>query len=95
MALEIPGIYVNIDRKKLYVFDHVKAQLLSSDKSGVTIELTNTTGYDANVSVMAETEKQTIKPLSYTAFLGWPKVKVKTGETIKIKVNPAHGVTRL
>lgn len=95
MALEIPGIYVNMDRKKLYVFDHVKAQVLSSDKSGITLQLTNTTGYDANVSVMAETEKQAIKPLSYTAFLGWPKVKVKTGETIKIKVNLANGVTAL
>ncbi|WP_157766351.1 hypothetical protein [Pedobacter ginsengisoli] len=95
MALEIPGIYVNMDRKKLYVFDHVKAQILLSDKSGITLQLTNTTGYDANVSVMAETDKQAIKPLSYTAFLGWPKVKVKTGETIKIKVNPANGLTVL
>lgn len=95
MALEIPGIYVNMDRKKLYVFDHVKAQMLSSDKSGIILQLTNTTGYDANVSVMAETDKQAIKPLGYTAFLGWPKVKVKTGETIKIKVNPANGITVL
>jgi len=95
MALEIPGIYVNIDRKKLYVFDHVKAEVLSSDKSGITIQLTNATKYDANVSVMAETEKQSVKPLSYTAFLGWPKVEVKTGKTIKIKVNPANGVIKL
>ena len=95
MALEIPGIYVNMDHKKLYVFDHVKAQVLSIDKSGITIQLKNETEYDANVSVMAETEKQAIKPLSYTAFLRWPKVKVKTGETIKIKVNPANGITML
>jgi len=95
MALEIPGIYLNMNHKKLYVFDHVKAQVLSVDKSGITVQLKNETEYDANVSIMAETEKQAIKPLSYTAFLRWPKVKVRTGETIKIKVNPAKGITML
>jgi len=95
MALEIPGIYINIDRKDLYVFDHVKAQVLSSDQSGITIQLANTTRYDAEVSVMAETEKQTKKPLGYTAFLGWPKVKIKTGEMIKVKVDLANVVTVL
>ncbi|WP_449439678.1 hypothetical protein [Pedobacter steynii] len=95
MALEIPGIYVNMDHKKLYVFDHVKAQILLSDKSGITLQLTNTTGYDANVSVMAETDKQAIKPLSYTAFLGWPKVKVNAGQTVRVKVSSVGGVTIL
>jgi len=95
MALEIPGIYVNMDHNKLYVFDHVKAQILSGNKSGIIIELTNTTGYDANVSVMAETEKQAKKPLKYTAFLDWPKVKVKTGETIRVKVSSPNRITVL
>jgi len=93
MAMEIPGIYVNMDRKKLYVFDHVKAEILSSDQSGITIQLTNPTNYDATVSLMAETAKQAAKPLNYTAFLSWPKVKVKTGETIKIIVSPNNKVT--
>lgn len=95
MAMELPGVYVNMDQHKLYVFDHVKAEIHSSNRSGITVQLTNTTGYDANVSVMAETEKQALKPLSYTAFLGWPKVKVKAGESVKVLINPTSGITRL
>ena len=32
MALEIPGIYVRTDLGKLYVFDHVEAEIMKSDK---------------------------------------------------------------
>ncbi|HTM99952.1 MAG TPA: hypothetical protein VL088_14450, partial [Pedobacter sp.] len=67
--------------------------ILSSDQSGITIQLTNPTNYDANITLMAETAKQAAKPLNYTAFLSWPKVKVKTGETIKIIVSPNNKVT--
>lgn len=95
MALEIPGIYVNMDRKKLYVFDHIKAQVMPGDQSGIAIQLTNPTGYDADVTVMAETEKQAAKPLGYVAFLGWPKVKVRSRETVNVKINPAKVITVL
>lgn len=95
MAIEIPGIYVNTDKKKIVVFDHVKAELLSSNASGITIQLQNPTKYEANVAIMAETEKQALKPLNYTAFVKWPKVTVKSGETVKIKINPVKGITIL
>lgn len=95
MAIEIPGIYVNTDQKKMFVFDHVKAELLSSDASGMIIQLQNPTTYEANVAVMAETQKESLKPLNYTAFLKWPKVMVKSGETVKIKINPVKGITIL
>lgn len=95
MALEIPGIYLNVDTKNLYVFDHVNAELLSGDGSGMILQLQNSTKYDADVSVMAETEKEKLKPMAYTAFLDWPKVKVKAGETIRIKISPSKGITVL
>ncbi|MBB2147382.1 hypothetical protein [Pedobacter gandavensis] len=86
MALELPGIYLNTDQQKLYVFDHVKAEILSGNSSGTTIQLHNPTAYDPEVSMMAETENQAKKPLGYTAFLKWPKVKLKAGESLKIQV---------
>lgn len=95
MAMELPGIYLNMDQQKLYVFDHVQAEIASSDLSGTTILLHNPTSYDANVSVMAETNQQTRKPLSYTAFLGWPKLTVKAGESIKVLVKSGTEITRL
>ncbi|WP_316838518.1 hypothetical protein [Pedobacter gandavensis] len=86
MALELPGIYLNTDQQKLYVFDHVKAEIQSANSAGTIIQLSNPTMYDAEVSLMAESENQAKKPLDYTAFLKWPKVKLKAGESLKIRV---------
>lgn len=86
MAMELPGVYLNTDQQKLYVFDHVQAEIQSGNSSGTIIQLSNPTKYDAEVSLMAETESQAKKPLSYTAFLEWPKVKLKAGESRKIRI---------
>lgn len=87
MSMELPGIYLGIDNKKMYVFDHVEAKIVGSAESGTTILISNPTAYDATVSVLAETIKQAAKPLSYTAFVGWPKVSIKAGKTIKVTIN--------
>lgn len=87
MSMELPGIYLRMDNKKIYVFDHVEAKIVGSTKSGTSILISNPTAYDADVSVLAETIKQAAKPLSYTAFVGWPKVNIKAGETVKVNVN--------
>ncbi len=95
MAMELPGIYLNTDSKKIYVFDHVEAKTIANTSSGTTIQIANPTSYDANVSVLGETAKQAAGPLSYTAFVNWPKVKVKAGETLKVRVDHAGVVTLL
>lgn len=95
MAMELPGIYLRTDSKKLYVFDHVEAKIVGNTKSGTTIMMTNPTIYDANVSVLSETVKQATSPLSYTAFIKWPKVSVKAGETVKFIINNAGVVSLL
>ncbi|OQP63919.1 hypothetical protein A3860_23615 [Niastella vici] len=87
MALELPGIYVQTDKKKLVVFDHVEVRVIKSDNKQLTIEIKNPTAYDANVAVFAETGAQAQKPLPYTAFVQWPKVGVKAGETKLIGIN--------
>lgn len=87
MSMELPGIYLRTDNKKIYVFDHVEAKVVGSNKSGTTILVSNRTIYDANVSVLAETLKQAAKPLSYTAFVDWPKLNIKAGETVKATIN--------
>ncbi|WP_316838210.1 hypothetical protein [Pedobacter nutrimenti] len=81
MALELPGVYVQTDTKKIYVFDHVEATL-----KGNVLTIKNNTAYDAKVSVFAETSKQAQTPMSYVAFAKWPKVEVKAGTEISINV---------
>ena len=82
MAIELPGIYLRTDIDRMFVFDHVTATVVKRDKSGVTIQITNPTNFDASISILAENKEQASKPLGYTSFIDWPKVTVKAGETV-------------
>jgi hypothetical protein len=93
MALELPGVYVQTDRQKLYVFDHVSARVVGRDPDGMTIAIANHTQYAADVSVFAETGMQARKPLSYTAFLKWPKIAVGAGEEVQVRIG-SDGVVK-
>ncbi len=84
MALEIPGIYIQTDKDELYVFDHVDVKTIKRDKSGVTLEITNPTRFDAKVAIFAETSAQAKKPVGYEGFMNWRKVEVKSGDTVQI-----------
>jgi hypothetical protein len=81
MALEIPGIYIQTDKKSVYVFDHVEAKIVNQNSKGTIISITNNTPYDANISILVENSTQAKKPLSYTAFYKWPKVTVNSSKT--------------
>lgn len=83
MALEIPGIYVRTDLDKLYVFDHVEAEIMKSDKRKTILRITNPTKFDAQVTLFAEGAEESALPLGDNAFLNWQdKVKVKAGQTV-------------
>ena len=88
MVMELPGIYLQTDADKFYVFDSVEAKVISRDANGVKIEITNPTEYDAKVSIFAETAEQAKKPMGYTEYLKWPKVEVKVGETKTFEITP-------
>ena len=84
MALELPGIYLRTDKDELFVFDHVEAQVVKRDKTGVTLKITNPTRFEAAVTVLAENRQQSQRPLGYTAFLTWPKTNIKSGASTQI-----------
>ncbi len=87
MGLELPGIYLQTDKKKLYVFDHIATKIIKRDAKGIVLLLKNKTMYDASVSVFAETSVQAAKPLGYTNFPNWPKITVKAGESLQLLVS--------
>lgn len=95
MGLELPGIYVQTDRKKLYVFDHVTVNIMKQYANGIVLEVKNETIHDAGVSVFAETSVQAAKPLGYTDFLKWNKIAVKAGGSIKLLVDKKGKITPL
>lgn len=86
MATELPGIYVQSDSGQLAVYDHVEATVVQRIKGMVTLKITNPTPYDADVSVFVESKKASLEPLSPTAYLTWPKVKVKAGENREVQL---------
>jgi len=57
---EIPGIYVNKDKGRVVVFDHVEASL---DSNGKKLIIRNPTKFDARVKVLCETTEQASRPL--------------------------------
>jgi hypothetical protein len=93
MTLEIPGIYLQTDADRFYVFDSVEAKVLSRDRTGVKIEIKNPTKFDAKVAVFAESAKQAMTPQGTTAFLKWPKVEVKAGGTVTVLVALDNKIT--
>lgn len=95
MGLELPGIYLQTDKKKLYVFDHVTANIVKQDANGIVLEVKNKTIHDASVSVFAETSVQAAKPLGYNNFINWNKIDIKAGESIKVQVNKSGKITLL
>lgn len=87
MALEIPGIYVRTDRNALFVFDHVRAEIVKLDKKRMVLQITNPTAYDATVTILSEDKESASSPLGDNAFLKWNrKVTVKAGKTVLYKL---------
>lgn len=86
MSLELPGVYAQTDKGKMFVFDQVEVKKSKNSKGVITLSIKNPTPFDAVVSIFTETSNEAKHPLGYTDFLKWKKVKVKSGETIKVKL---------
>ncbi|WP_406427214.1 hypothetical protein [Streptomyces sp. NBC_00147] len=95
MALELPGIYVRPGEGILIPFDHIEAEYVSESRQAAEVRLTNNTAYAARVSVLAETARQSARPLGYTAFLDWPQVDVPAGGAVTVQVTRKGKVTCL
>ena len=83
---ENPGIYLRFDTGDLFVFDNVEAKVIKRDKENSTLSITNPTPYDGRISLFCEDSKMAGTVLDRYAFIKWPKVMVKSGETIVIQV---------
>lgn len=87
MSLEVPGIYVQTDKNVLYVFDHLKAEVVHRNGKEVTLRISNPTRFDAVTTIFTEHSTQAKKPLGYCNFPNWKKVSVKAGDTVEMVVS--------
>ena len=86
MAMELPGLYIRPEKNLFYAFDHVDVKLIKGNEREMLFSITNTTPFDAEISVLSESEAEAAKPLSSVAFANWKKIKVKAGKTIEYRV---------
>ncbi len=70
---EIPGIYVNLQKNELYVFDHVEARL-----DGKRLLITNPTKFDATIKIFID--KDMSEPYAEGFVATCPEILVKAGE---------------
>lgn len=82
-----PGIYLRFDTGELFVLDNVDATIAKRDKKNITLRITNTTPYDGKISLFSEDSAMAGVVMDRYAFMRWPKVEVKSGETIEITIN--------
>jgi hypothetical protein len=69
---EIPGIYIDLAKKEIYVFDHVQATL-----KGNQIKITNPTNFDARIKIFID--KDVSKIYSQGFMSSCPEILVKAG----------------
>ena len=90
-CVENPGIYVQPDKGEIWVLDHVDARIVSSDGGSITLEISNPTYRDGEVSVLAETSDYARgNSLGWNAFQNWPKVHVPSGGTVTVTLPVAR-----
>lgn len=75
---EIPGIYINTEKKKVWCADHVKAELQEVREEGVVLKIENPSDYDARVNVLAERGGK--EKLGHLYYKDMEQITVKAGE---------------
>lgn len=93
MAMELPGIYLQTDKKEMFVFDHMEATVSERHRSFIILQIKNPTAFKARVTVFAETSDDAEKPLDYMAFTKWPKIDIERGGSSKIKIDRKGNMT--
>ena len=83
--VEIPGIYVDLDRDVVWCSDHVKVKTVKgAADSAVVLQITNPTEYDAEVTILADHSKS--EKLGHGYFGRMKKVTVRAGEEVSVEI---------
>ena len=81
--VEMPGVYVVKDMKKVWTIDHVKVEL---SEDGSKLKLTNDTQINAEVKILIENSADFKKLVPQNQYASLEKTTVKAGETVELKL---------
>lgn len=90
--VELPGVYVDLDKKNMATFDQLQTELISCNDKSAKIKITNPTKSDAAVSVLVETAKDKQKPWKESRMAGKRTILLKPGEMKTITVNSENNL---
>ena len=79
--VEIPGIYVDLDRDVLAVSDHVEVRLLEKGENQAVLKIKNSTHYDAVVTALVD-HSMNEEQIGHLYYERLEKISVKAGEEI-------------
>lgn len=75
--VEIPGIYIDLDRNVIKCIDHVEAEVVLQEGNALELKIKNTTSYSATVTVMADHSNKRVLGKSY--YEEMKKITVEAG----------------
>ncbi len=75
--VELPGIYVDLEKKTVTTFDQLQTELVSSNGKSAKLKITNPTKMEAKVSILVENKLQKSQPWSENKLFGKKKIVVQ------------------
>ena len=78
---ELPGIYVDFEKKTVTTFDQLETNLISGNTKSAKLSIKNPTKMIAKTSVLVENNEQKMKPWSENRFYNRNRIEIKPGET--------------
>lgn len=86
--VEVPGIYLDFDKRKVVCFDHVNAKIVRINSHKAVLQIENPTDYSANVRILAENAQLKSKPLGENYLYNSISVHLQSKETKTISIVP-------
>ena len=85
-SVELPGIYVDLEKKTVTTLDQLQSELVSSNGKSAKLKITNPTKIVAQVIVLAENKLQKSQLWSENKFFGKKKIAIQPNESVVVTV---------
>jgi hypothetical protein len=88
---EIPGLYVQPDTGFICAIDHIDAEIVERGTGFVDVNISNPTGFSAEVKVFVEDSEKMCKPLGQNWLWGCNRVKLEPYSQTRVKFQSIKG----
>jgi hypothetical protein len=83
---QVPGIYVDVNKSTVTVFDHLEANIINNHKpEEIAIRVKNPTRYNTTCSVFLDFNKD--KPMGWNNYFEYEKVELSANEEKVVTFN--------